>query len=129
MRTRDGLYWTATILAALPFLSGSAIYLAHADFAVKGLAALGYPAYLVTLLGIWKGLGAIAILVPGFPRLKEWAYAGITFDLTGAAWSHVASGDARAHAMVPLAILAIVAASWALRPASRSLASAAAREG
>ncbi len=85
------------------------------------LAELGYPPYFVTVLGAWKVLGALAILAPGAPRLKEWAYAGIMFDLTGAALSHAAIGHPAVKAIAPLAILGIAAASWALRPASPRL--------
>jgi hypothetical protein len=76
---------------------------------------------LVLILGLWKVLGAVAVLVPGFPRLKEWAYAGFFFDLTGAAASRAFAGDGAADILAPLGFLALVAASWALRPASRRL--------
>jgi uncharacterized membrane protein YphA (DoxX/SURF4 family) len=89
---------------------------------LAGMAHLGYPAYFATLLGIWKLLGVVAILAPGFPRVKEWAYAGIFFDLTGAAVSHAASGDGAANVLTPLVILAVVIASYMLRPDSRRLA-------
>ena len=80
------------------------------------------------MLGTWKLLGAIAIVVPGFPRLKEWAYAGFFFDLTAAAVSRAAVGDSAADVVAPLVFLALVIASWALRPASRTLAPATVRE-
>ena len=78
--------------------------------------------YFFLILGVWKALGAIAIVVPGFPRLKEWAYAGIFFDLTGAAASCAAVGGYGAygfHVIAPLIITAFMVASWALRPESR----------
>jgi hypothetical protein len=81
------------------------------------MAELGYPAYFVTILGMWKVLGALAILAPRFPRLKEWAYAGIVFDLTGAVFSHVAAGQPVVKVIAPLVLLEIAATSWALRPA------------
>jgi uncharacterized membrane protein YphA (DoxX/SURF4 family) len=87
------------------------------------MAALGYPAYFVTILGAWKLLGGLALLAPRLPRLKEWAYAGIAFDLTGAAFSHAAVGHPAAKVIAPLVILGLAAASWALRPASRRLGS------
>lgn len=121
MTARTIGYWATTILIALAFLSGGAAYLAHQKDTVEGMAQLGYPAYVVTLLGIWKVLGGIALLAPRFPRLKEWAYAGIFFDLIGATWSHVASGDDVRHAVVPLVLAAVLIASWALRPPSRVL--------
>jgi uncharacterized membrane protein YphA (DoxX/SURF4 family) len=125
MNARSAGYWTTTILIALAFLTGGAVYLSRADFALSGMAELGYPAYFVTILGIWKVLGGLAILAPGLPRLKEWAYAGIAFDLTGAAFSHVAMGHPADKVIVPLVILGIAAASWALRPASRRLGASA----
>ncbi len=87
------------------------------------LGQLGYPPYLLNILGFWKVLGAVAVLVPGLPRLKEWAYAGFFFDLTGAAASHTFAGDDAGKVLAPLFFLALVAASWALRPASRRLQS------
>jgi DoxX-like family len=88
---------------------------------------LGYPLYFATLLGVWKLLGAIVITAPGLPRVKEWAYAGFCFDLTAAAMSHAAVGDATGDIVAPLVFLALVVASWALRPESRRLPAAAAR--
>jgi len=85
---------------------------------------LGYPIYFFAILGVWKVLGAIAILVPGFPRLKEWAYAGIFFDLTGAAASCAFVGGFGAygfHVIAPLAIAGFTVASWYLRPDSRKI--------
>jgi hypothetical protein len=90
---------------------------------VQGVTALGYPVYFLTILGFWKAMGGLAILAPRLPLLKEWAYAGIAFDFTGAAWSHVAVGDPAPKAIVPLVLLLIAVASWALRPPSRRLGS------
>lgn len=118
---RSAAYWTATILIALAMLSGGAAYLLRADVPLRGMADLGYPAYFVTILGAWKVLGGLALLLPRFPLLKEWAYAGIAFNLLGAAFSHAAVGDPVAKVIVPLVLLAIAAASWALRPESRRL--------
>jgi uncharacterized membrane protein YphA (DoxX/SURF4 family) len=121
LTARSAGYWTATILIALSLLSGGAAYLLRADVPLRGMADLGYPAYFVTILGIWKVLGGLALLAPRLPLVKEWAYAGIAFNLTGAAFSHAAVGDPTAKVIVPLVLLAIAAASWALRPASRRL--------
>ncbi len=118
-------WWITTLLAAGAFALGGAVDLAHGEQMTTGFAHLGYPAYLLTLLGLWKLAGAAAITAPRLPRLKEWAYAGMLFDLTGAAFSHAASGDGVAEIATPLALLAIVIASWALRPADRKLAAAA----
>ena len=75
----------------------------------------------MSILGTWKLLGAAAIVVPGLPRLKEWAYAGILLELSGAALSHAAAGDPAGKVAVPLVLLVLAAVSWALRPASRRL--------
>ena len=96
MKTRNIAYWTTTILVAFFIGIGGVAQVAHVKETVDGFVhILGYPPYFVTILGIWKVLGAIAILVPGFPRLKEWAYAGIFFDLTGAAASNASVGGLR----------------------------------
>ena len=92
---------------------------------VRGLIErLGYPPYFLVILGIWKLLGAVALLIPGFPRLKEWAYAGVLFDLTGAVASLFASGLIDVSTMAyPIVMTGVAVASWALRPASRRLGS------
>jgi hypothetical protein len=81
---------------------------------------LGYPAYFLVILGIWKLLGAVAVIVPRFPLLKEWAYAGVVFNLTGALASNVASGITDTGTLAYLVLMmGVTAVSWALRPASR----------
>jgi hypothetical protein len=117
-------YWATTGLAGLAFALGGLADVMLAPDVRAGFTHLGYPLYLAFILGVWKLLGAAAIVAPGLPRLKEWAYAGMFFDLTGAAASHAAVGDAAANVLTPLLVLVIVAASWVLRPASRTLASA-----
>jgi len=82
---------------------------------------LGYPDYFARILGAWKVLGVLALLAPALPRLKEWAYAGFFFNLTGAALSHLAVGDGIEGAAAPLVLLAIGLLSWATAPASRQL--------
>lgn len=114
-------YWAATGLLAAAFFMGGAMDLAHPPELMQGMAKLGYPAYFMTILGTWKVLGALAILAPRTARLKEWAYAGMVFDLTGAAASHLASGDPANKIVTPLVLVGLLAASWALRPASRVL--------
>jgi hypothetical protein len=114
-------YWATTGLTALAFLAGGATDLLGAPNVVAAMAHLGYPAYFAGILGTWKVLGAAAVLAPRLPRLKEWAYAGIAFDLTGAALSHGLSGDGAGKVVTPLVLAAIAAASWALRPQSRTL--------
>ena len=118
-------YWTTTILVALPIGSGGVAQMAQFHANSHGtVPVLGYPLYFFAILGFWKALGAIAILVPRFPRLKEWAYAGIFFDLTGAAASVAAVGSYGAyafHVIAPLIIAGFTMASWALRPPSRTI--------
>lgn len=124
MNTRNVAYWAVTGLVAAAFAMGGAMDLAHGPQVMEGMAKLGYPVYFATILGTWKVLGALALVLPRFPRLKEWAYAGMFFDLTGAAISHVAVHET-SKAAAPLVLLALVAASWALRTGQRSLAGAA----
>jgi uncharacterized membrane protein YphA (DoxX/SURF4 family) len=119
MKIRPVAYWVATALTAFAFLSGGATDLARPAALMEGMNKLGYPPYFVLILGVWKILGGIVVLTPGTPRLKEWAYAGMVFDLTGAAASHAAVGDPVGKIVTPLIICGIVMASWALRPASR----------
>ena len=122
MRARKITYWIATGLVAFVFIAGGAIDAARPRFVAELMDHLGYPAYFALIIGVWKVLGGIAVLLPGLPRLKEWAYAGMVFDLTGASASHAAVGDTLGEILTPLIILVIVAASWALRPPSRRLA-------
>jgi len=116
---RHFAYWSATAVTVFMLLSGGLAYLLGAEFAVSGVVALGYPAYVVTILGVWKLLAVPALLVPGFDRLKEWAYAGVMFDLTGAAASHLAVGDPLWHQFLIGGLLAAAFVSYALRPAAR----------
>lgn len=114
-------YWVATILGPASFVIGGYLHLTRDPQVMATLAHLGYPPYFATILGVWKTLGAIAIVAPGFQRLKEWAYAGFFFDLTGAAATRAFVGDGVVDILAPLAFLALVAASWALQPARRGL--------
>jgi DoxX-like family len=114
-------YWATTGLLALSMGGGGAAQLAHAKDNVEGIVHLGYPVYFLTILGIWKLLGVAALLAPGLPRLKEWAYAGFFFAMTGATASHLACGDPTWHSLVTVTLCGLTVASWALRPASRTL--------
>ena len=114
-------YWIATGLFCLAMTAGGTMNLLRADIQKESIEALGYPEYLMTILGVAKLLGVIALLIPGAPLLKEWAYAGFTFDLLGAAASHAFVGDAAMEIMLPLIILGISAVSYWLRPSSRRL--------
>ena len=121
MKAKSISYWVVTAMVAFFIGSGGAAELMRVPGNVEGLAHLGYPAYFATIIGFWKVMGAIAILVPGFPRLKEWAYAGIFFNMTGAAATGVFTHSAEWHVIVDLTLAALTVASWALRPASRRL--------
>jgi uncharacterized membrane protein YphA (DoxX/SURF4 family) len=121
MNSRIIGYWIATLVVAFIFVSSGICYVIGLPDVVAGVLHLGYPRYFVTLLGFWKVLGGVAVLLPGFPRLKEWAYAGMIFDLTGAAFSSTAIGNAWWHILAPLSVALVVAASWALRPRDRVL--------
>jgi len=114
-------YWVCTGLVAFFMLSGGVADLLHPAGVVEGMVKLGYPPYFMTILGAWKVLGGATILAPRFPLVKEWAYAGIIFDLTGASASHIATGDNIGHIVAPLVIAAITSASWWLRPEGRRL--------
>jgi hypothetical protein len=124
-KAKNITYWTTTILIAFFIGSGGAGQLVQFQRNPHGVVpVLDYPMYFFAILGFWKVLGAIAILVPGFPRLKEWAYAGIFFDLTGAAASCAAVGGYGAyafHVLAPLILTVLTMASWALRPESRTV--------
>ena len=109
MKKINIIYWTFTILFCL-LMFGSAIPdLLSMQLAVDGFAKIGYPAYLVPFLGFAKMLGVLALLIPGYPRIREWAYAGLTFDLIGATYSIAASGEAVSNwagMALPLALAA-----------------------
>jgi hypothetical protein len=127
MKIKVILYWIATTLIVLETLAGGFVDLTHGHTGVFSgplvtdvVASLGYPAYVLTILGILKIPGAITLIVPGFLRLKEWAYAGIVFDLVGAAASNAVRGH-KSDLIAPVTLLALALASWALRPASRTL--------
>jgi uncharacterized membrane protein YphA (DoxX/SURF4 family) len=127
MKVQKFGYWGLTALVALAFAAGGVMDLLRGPAVVAGMAHLGYPVYVATLIGIWKVLGAVAVLVPGFPRVKEWAYAGMVFDLTGAAFSHAASGDAASFVLTPIVLLGLVIGSYLLRPEQRRLSPEGAR--
>jgi DoxX-like family len=125
MKSKAIGYWICTVVIALLFLSGGIMQAMRAPAATAGITHLGFPVHFAVLLGVWKILGAIVILLPGFALVKEWAYAGIVIDLTGASVAHAAVGDGAGNIIAPLVFTLVVVASWALRPASRRLTSAA----
>lgn len=120
------IYWIATLWLALGMLVPGASQLfrvqgegALAPPGVWGITQLGYPVYLLTILGIWKILGVVAVLIPKFPLLKEWAYAGFFFLMSGAVFSHIASGHFVTDMVPSLLLLTLTVASWYFRPADR----------
>jgi uncharacterized membrane protein YphA (DoxX/SURF4 family) len=119
--TKTVAYWTTTILGPASFVIGGVLNLTQSEQVTSTLAHLGYPAYFALILGTAKLAGAVVTVVPGLPRLKEWAYAGFCFELTAAAFSRAAVGDAVPDIVAPLVFLALVLASWALRPANRTM--------
>jgi uncharacterized membrane protein YphA (DoxX/SURF4 family) len=118
-RGRSIAYWVTTALIAVEFATGGVIDLLRVPIFVTIGQHLGYPAYFSTIVGVWKILGAAAVLAPRFPRLKEWAYAGMVFNMTGAAASHLAVGDGVEKLVAPIIFTWLVVASWAWRPPSR----------
>jgi len=114
-------YWSTTILLAFALLSGGAAEIARQRETIEGMVHLGYPGYFVMIIGFWKVLGAIALLAPGLLLLKEWAYAGVFFNMTGAAVSHAVCGDPAWHVIVTLSFALLAVASWILRPSTRRL--------
>lgn len=116
----NAIYWVTTALLASELLLGGIWDVLRVSQVHVIIDRLGYPPYFLVILGVWKVLGAVAVIVPRFPRLKEWAYAGVVFDLTGALASNLASGvtDTGTIAFL-LLMIGVTATSWALRPASR----------
>jgi hypothetical protein len=113
------IYWIATIWLALGMVATGIVQLIKMDEEVDKMKHLGYPVYILTILGIWKMLGVVAVLLPKFPLLKEWAYAGFFFAMSGAVFSHLASGSAAKEFFGPLLLLILTVVSWYFRPADR----------
>jgi uncharacterized membrane protein YphA (DoxX/SURF4 family) len=121
------IYWIATVWLALGMVStgvGQVIKMKEGQGALDSVTHLGYPVYILTILGVWKLLGSIAILVPKFPLIKEWAYAGFFFVMTGAAFSHLAVGDPFTAVLPSLSLIVLTGVSWYFRPAERKVVSA-----
>lgn len=129
-RTGRIIYWIATIWLSLGMVATGVQQLlklqlegALAPPGVYGITQLGYPVYFLTILGVWKILAVIALLIPKFPLLKEWAYAGFFFLTTGAIFSHLATGNALNELFASLLLLALTITSWYFRPANRKIVS------
>ena len=115
------IYWIATLWLALGMLSTGVVQLMKLDKEVDLISTLGYPGYFLTLLGLWKIAGVVAIIIPGFPLLKEWTYAGFFFAMSGAIFSHVAAGSPISEIFPALLLLTLTAVLWYFRPADRKL--------
>ncbi|NUU75196.1 DoxX family protein [Paenibacillus xylanilyticus] len=117
-------YWIVTIVLAFSIALSGIGQLMRYGGNVDLVTDIGFPLYVTNILGGWKLLGVIVIVMPGFPRLKEWAYSGLFFLMTGAALSHAFAndyGDYGFHIILPLFYAVLGIASWALRPKSRKL--------
>jgi hypothetical protein len=114
-------YWVFTVWIVVAALWPGILDIMHAPPLYPVLLHLGYPPYFSTLLGVWKILGGMALLVPGYPLLKEWAYAGTFFEFSSAFLSHLAVGDGPSAWVWPVIFAGALAASWYLRPPSRRL--------
>jgi hypothetical protein len=123
-RASTVVYWAGTLFVTLTALGAGFADIFHAQPLYGVLLHLGYPAYFATLLGLWKVVGAVVLLAPRWPLVKEWAYAGMLCDYCCAIVSHVAVGDGASAVVGPLVALAALAASWHLRPEARRLARA-----
>jgi uncharacterized membrane protein YphA (DoxX/SURF4 family) len=122
------IYWISTIWLALGMAATGIQQLFHmkvegalAPPGVYGITQLGYPVYLLTILGVGKILGVIALLIPKFPLLKEWAYAGFFYLLIGAIFSHIATGHSMSELFPSALLLILLVASWYFRPTDRKL--------
>jgi uncharacterized membrane protein YphA (DoxX/SURF4 family) len=131
MKKRDKIiYWISTVWLALGMLSTGTLQLVRTEAqgalappGVWGITQLGYPVYFLTILGVWKILGAVAVLIPKFPLLKEWAYAGFFFVMSGALFSHIASDSPTNEFFPSLLLLVLTFLSWYFRPADRKTTS------
>ncbi|MDR6763468.1 hypothetical protein J2Y38_003689 [Flavobacterium sp. 2755] len=113
------IYWIATIWLALGMTSTGIVQIIKMKEEADMMAHLGYSLYFLTILGVWKILGVIAILIPKFPLLKEWAYAGFFFAMSGAIFSHFAVGDSGIAYFGPTLLLVLTVTSWYFRPIDR----------
>jgi uncharacterized membrane protein len=115
------IYWIATMWLSLGMTFTGIVQLFKMKDEVDMMVHLGYPLYFLTILGIWKIQGAVAVLVPKFPLLKEWAYAGFFIAMSGAVFSHLACGDAAKEYIGPVLLIVLTLVSWYFRPADRKI--------
>ena len=110
------IYVTSTAILALEILVGAFMDLAHLPYAVQDIRSIGYPTYILYIVGVWKVLAVAPMLSPRLPRLREWAYAGVFFEMSGAAASHVLVGDHIGKYAAPLAFTFLTLVSWWFQP-------------
>ncbi|MCG6149475.1 DoxX family protein [Leptospira levettii] len=122
-KTNKILYWFFTLWLSLGMSSTAIVQLLKLPEEVEKINQLGYPTYFLTLLGVWKLLGVIAVLVPKFLLLKEWAYAGFFFAMSGAAISHIVCGHPITEVLPSVLLLSLTVISWYLRPENRKVKS------
>jgi hypothetical protein len=115
------IYWISTIWLSLGMLSTGIVQLFNIKKEVAFIINMGYPVYFLTILGVWKILGVITVLIPKFPLLKEWAYAGFFFTMSGAIFSHIAIHHSLKEIAPPVLLLILTIVSWYFRPADRKL--------
>jgi uncharacterized membrane protein YphA (DoxX/SURF4 family) len=118
------IYWIATLWLALGMTATGVVQLIKMKDETAMMTHLGYPAYLLTIIGVWKILGVIVVLIPKFTLLKEWAYAGFFFVMSGAVFSHFAVGDGGKEFFGPVLLIVLTIVSWYFRPADRKIISA-----
>ncbi len=122
MKKRDKIiYWVATLWLSLGMVSTGLVQLLQLEAELQKMNALGYAPYFLSIIGIWKLLGVVAVLLPKFALLKEWAYAGFFFLMSGAIFSHLAVGDAAVNYFGPVLLLVLTVVSWYFRPDDRKL--------
>lgn len=115
------IYWVATLWLALGMVSSGIVQLMRVPMEVEAMAHLGYPLYFLTIIGVWKLLGVVALLAPKYPLVKEWAYAGFFFTMSGALASHIAVGDPVVQMIPATLLLVLTVVSWYFRPVEQKL--------
>lgn len=120
-KVKPVLYWISTLWLSLGMVSTGIVQILKVKADVDFIIQMGYPVYFLTIIGVWKLLGTAAVLVPGFRLLKEWAYAGFFFMMTGAVFSHMATGHPVKDMLPPTLLLVLTLLSWYLRPAGRRI--------
>lgn len=115
------IYWVTTIWLSLGMVATGIVQLIQTEEEAQKMQALGYPLYILTIIGIWKLLGVMAILIPKFPLLKEWAYAGFFFLMSGAIFTHLAVMDRAVEYFGPALLLILTITSWYFRPVNRKI--------